>query len=134
MIIPAVAPRAKANAAYPTGTMPLVWNTVGVIRSWYAWSNGPDHQVAIKLSSPATIMLNAPTRPSLTASQRVRLMPWVQARRKVPVSNSRATSGAPQKTPIRAGTAMTRSLIRPRIVRSGAGGNACRTAAQSLYR
>jgi len=43
--------------------------------------------------------------PALTASQRVRLTLCVQARRWVPASSSRATSGAPQKTPIAAGTA-----------------------------
>jgi len=37
---------------------------------------------------------------SLTVSHRVRVMLWFQVSRKVPVSSSRAISGAPQKTPV----------------------------------
>ena len=44
-------------------------------------------------------------RPSLIASQRVRVTLWVQASRCVPFSNSRVISGAPQNAPISAGTA-----------------------------
>ena len=66
-------------------------------------SMGLNHQVRMRLSSPATAMLARPTTPSLTASQRVRVTLWVQASRKVPVSSSRATSGAPQKMPSSAG-------------------------------
>ena len=75
MSTPAVNPRAKANAAYPTGTMPSEWKLAGLSRSMVAVSIGLDHQVTMRLSSPATAMLNTPTRPSLTASQRVRVMP-----------------------------------------------------------
>ena len=75
-----------------------------------ALSIGLDHQVTMRLSSPAAAMLARPTTPSLTASQRVRVTLWVHARRKVPVSSSRATSGAPQKIPMSAGAAMTRSV------------------------
>jgi len=44
---------------------------------------GLDHQVTMRLSSPATAMLTAPTTPILMASQRVRVTSWVQARRNV---------------------------------------------------
>ena len=44
-----------------------------------------------------------PTRPNLTRAQRRRLMPWVQTRRWVPCSTSRATSGAPQNRPTSSG-------------------------------
>ena len=37
-------------------------------------------------------------------------MLWIQASRNVPVSNSRATSGAPQKTPMTAGARMTAAI------------------------
>ena len=59
----------------------------------------------MRLSSPAVAMAARPIRPSLTASQRVRVTLWFQASRKVPASISRVTSGAPQKTPMMAGTA-----------------------------
>ena len=65
----------------------------------------------MRLSSPATAMVAAPATASLTASQRVRVLPWVHARRKVPVSNSRAASGAPQNIPSTQGTAMTSGCI-----------------------
>ena len=70
-------------------------------------SIGLDHQVTMRLNSPAVAMLARPARASLTASHRVLVMLWVQASRRVPVSSSRVISGAPQKTPIRpaAGTA-----------------------------
>ena len=66
---------------------------------------GLDHQVTMRLNSSAAAMAAAPAMASLAASQRVRVTPWVHARRKVPVSNSRAASGAPQNIPIRPGTA-----------------------------
>ena len=39
-------------------------------------------------------------------------MPWVQAYRKVPVSSSRASTGAPVNAPIRAGTACRKTLTK----------------------
>ena len=54
-----------------------------------------------------TALATAP-RPSFTASQRVRVTPWVHARRKVPASNSLEMSGAPQNMP------MTRGMTRRR--------------------
>ena len=47
-------------------------------------------------------------RPSFTASQRLRVTPWVHARRKVPASNSLETSGAPQNMPMSKGTTRRR--------------------------
>ena len=70
-----------------------------------ARSIGRDHQVTIRLSKPVAATLAAPTSASLTATQRVRVTLWVQARRWVPFSNSRLISGAPQNAPTRAGTA-----------------------------
>jgi hypothetical protein len=48
-------------------------------------------------------MAARPVRVSLTASHRVRVMDWFQARAEVPVSSSRAISGAPQNRPMTAG-------------------------------
>jgi hypothetical protein len=48
-------------------------------------------------------MAASPTSPSFTASQRRRVTLWVQARRNVPVSSSRAIRGAPKKNPMSAG-------------------------------
>ena len=52
-----------------------------------------------------TAIAARPVSASLTASHWVRVMPWVQARLNVRVSNSRAISGAPQKMPLIAGAA-----------------------------
>ena len=41
---------------------------------------------------------------SLASAQRHRPKPWVQANRKVPVSSSRASTGAPANAPISTGT------------------------------
>ena len=43
-------------------------------------------------------------------------MPWVQAYRKVPVSSSRASTGAPANAPISAGTACRRTLTTIAVV------------------
>ena len=81
--------------------------------NWFAFtrSSGLYHQVAMRLSSPATAVLDSPTRPSLAASQRFRVTPWVHARRNVPFSSSRATSGAPQKIPRRAVQAQLQEVV-----------------------
>ena len=57
----------------------------------------------MRLSSPAVAMAARATRPSLAASQRVRVTLWFQASRNVPASSSRVTSGAPQNMPMTAG-------------------------------
>src|ERR1035437_8044670 len=64
----------------------------------FTLSNGLDHQVTIKLTSPAVSIEATQSRPSLTANQCPLETLWVQARRKLPVSSSRATSGEPQKS------------------------------------
>ena len=72
-------------------------------------SSGLDHQVTIRLTKPAIAMPASAKTPSFTASHRVRLTLWVQASLHVPASSSRATRGAPQKTPMRPGTTTTRT-------------------------
>ena len=46
----------------------------------------------------------------MASVQRHRPKPWVQANRKVPVSSSRASTGAPANAPISAGTACRKTL------------------------
>ncbi len=74
-----------------------------------AWSMGLAHQPRMRLNNPAAAMLAKPTTLSLTASQRSRVTLWFQASRNVPVSSSRAISGAPQNRPITAGSRMISS-------------------------
>ena len=57
----------------------------------------------MRLSPSVTAMAARPPTVSLTASHRVRVMDWFQARAEVPVSSSRAISGAPQNRPMTAG-------------------------------
>ncbi len=52
-------------------------------------------------------MAASPSSASLHSVQRARETLWVQTRRKVPASSSRATNGAPQKIPMSPGTTMT---------------------------
>jgi hypothetical protein len=97
------------------GTMPRVANSSGSIREMSsaaaaAWSIGSAHQSTARLPSPAAVMAARPTRPSLTASQRVRVMLWFHTRRCVPASSSRAIRGAPKKAPMRAGRTITTRL------------------------
>ena len=47
----------------------------------FAVSIGLDHQVSIRLRSPATATEARPTTPSFTASQRRRVTDWVQPSR-----------------------------------------------------
>ena len=68
-----------------------------------AWLIGAAHQVCIRLSASVRAMTVRPPVVSLTASHRVRVMDWFQARAAVPVSSSRAISGAPQNRPMTAG-------------------------------
>src|SRR6516164_11248371 len=56
---------------------------------------GSAHQACMRLSASVTAMAARPVSASLTASHRVRVMLWVQARASVRVSNSWAISGAP---------------------------------------
>src|SRR5262245_26169979 len=77
---------------------------MGVTRSPLASSMRCAQEVIAQLSSPTVATDAPPMRASSVASQRVRVTDWFQARRYVPVSSSRAISGAPQKMPIRAGT------------------------------
>ena len=104
------------NPNNPTGTLtPRAANTSGSSRLKLIDSCEPDtaatrstglaHQVTMRLKSPAVAMAARPIKPSLTASQRVRVTLWLHARANVPASISRVTSGAPQKTPMRAGAA-----------------------------
>ena len=60
-----------------------------------AVSIGLDHQVSIRLSSPAVATVSRSATPSLTAIQRVRVTVRFEASGSVRASTSRVTSGAP---------------------------------------
>ena len=55
--------------------------------------------------APPAAATTIPSSTSLASVQRHRPKPWVQAYRNVPVSSSRASTGAPTNAPISAGTA-----------------------------
>jgi hypothetical protein len=65
------------------------------------WAGLPRHQEA---AQPGNGHRRKPQQASLHSVQRGRETVCVQANRKVPLSSSRATSGAPQKTPMSPGT------------------------------
>ena len=87
------------------------WNPKfdGSNRFWFTASIGLIHQSTIQVSSPPITIAARPTTASFTASQRRRVTLWVQERRKMPVSISRAISGAPKKSPMSAGAIITMS-------------------------
>ena len=92
-----------AKSARPNGPVNCMEE---MVPPWpMALAMGSAHQVYIRLSASVTAMAARPVRASLTTSHRVRVMPWVQASRQVPVSSSRAISGAPQKMPVITGAA-----------------------------
>ena len=73
---------------------------------------GAAHQACSRLNASVTATAATPISVSLTISHRVRVMLWFQASRQVPVSSSRAISGAPQKMPMIAGAARTTRTLR----------------------
>ena len=78
-------------------------------------SNGLDHDVTMRLKSPATTTLAGPP-PEFVASQRVRVTLWVQDRRKVPFSSSR---GEQRRAPEDAEEQWERPGSRRRVVGAG---------------
>ena len=56
------------------------------------------------MSAPVATVTTAPSATTLASVHRHRPKPWVQANRKVPLSNSRASNGAPRNAPTSAGT------------------------------
>src|ERR1700729_2692591 len=70
---------------------------------WRAFS-GLDHQVTRAETTPPQAAAASRAQPTLTVSQRLRVMLCIQANWLVPVSISRATRGPPQNTPRRHGT------------------------------
>ena len=71
---------------------------------WLRAFTGLDHQVTRAETAPPQAAAASSAQPTLTVSQRPRVMLCIQANWLVPVSNSRATSGPPQNTPSRHGT------------------------------
>src|ERR1700722_8186713 len=90
----------------------------GLNRFAVTLSMGLNHHETMRLNDAPTTALARPTSPSLTRSQRRRLTLWVQARRKVPDSSSRATRGAPQNIPMSTGTSANTCRL-PSVVVTG---------------
>src|SRR5258708_4289858 len=84
--------------------MPVMSNRPGLKASSCRALSGPEHQVTRAETAPAQAAAASSIQPGLTVSQCLRVMVCIQANWLVPVSSSCATSGAPQKTPSRAGT------------------------------
>ena len=63
------------------------------------------------LNAPAAAVTATASRVSLAAAQRARPKPWVQMNRNVPVSSSRASTGAPTNAPISTGTSCSRTDV-----------------------
>ena len=61
--------------------------------------NGPYHQLNSNENASASTVSVTPRSTSFVMIHWTRLRPCVQAKRNVPDSNSRATTGAPTKTP-----------------------------------
>ena len=93
---------AKATGVRRDGRLPRV--------ELSAPSIGLDHQVTASVRIPMSAAVVSATKPSLVASQRVRVTLWFHASRCVPASSSRATSGAPQKAPRTAGANATTTI------------------------
>jgi len=73
--------------------------------------SGAAHQANSRLSASVTAMAAKQPTVSLAASHRARVTDWLQARTKVPVSSSRASSGAPQNRPVTAGVRAMRMML-----------------------
>src|SRR5580693_3009004 len=63
------------------------------------------------LNAPAAAARMTASGTILARVQRARPKPWVQAYRKVPVSSSRASTGAREKAPISAGTTCSKTAM-----------------------
>src|SRR6266511_3511144 len=100
---PAKVPRATANSVYATGTMPCTSKKSQDSRLETEWFSGMNHQLSSSAYAVATATALAPTSPNLTIAQRSRLSPWVQTRRWVPCSTSRATSAPTKNIPTSSG-------------------------------
>ena len=82
-------------------------------------TTGASAQLTSQAATAATAITATPTSATLTASQRRRVTLCVHARRCVPLSNSRATIGAPQSIPSRAGIASSAGPRRPAAALAG---------------
>ena len=106
-------PRATANTAYPTGTTPISSNRLELNASPSSALFGPSHQVTSAETTPPVTAPASSTQPALTASQRRRVIPCVQAKTRAEVSASYATSGAPSSIPSTAGTPRVMTTRKP---------------------
>ena len=110
---------AKATRVQAANAIPCVANTVAenTVRLSCA-RNGWKNQTNTWLNAPATAVTATASSASLAMVHRSRPKPCVQAYRKVPVSSSLASTGAPANAPIRAGVRFTKMLMVFAIVQS----------------
>src|SRR5260370_22686753 len=112
MSMPARAPIAKAASVQAANATPRRSNTIGPNGICQpSAKNGWKYQENSMLKAPAAAVTVTASGTSLASVQRHRPKPWVQAYRKVPVSSSRASTGAPTNAPISAGTTCSRAAI-----------------------
>src|SRR5690242_13883663 len=100
MSIPARTPIAKAASVQAANATPSESNrSVANGIAYPAAKNGLAYQENSTVNAPAAAATTTASNTSLPIAQRDRPMPWVQANRKVPVSSSRASTGAPANAP-----------------------------------
>src|ERR1017187_6096341 len=99
-----MAPRANAASVQAAKSTPRRLNSCGASApSSFSAKNGWQYQENSRLNAPAAAVTAIASSASLATAQRSRPQPWVQANRNVPVSSSRASSGAPTNTPTSTG-------------------------------
>src|ERR1700722_10049827 len=117
MRIPARAPIAKAASVQAVKATSRRSNTsVAHGMAYPAAENGRRYQENSTLNAAAAAATATPSVTSLPSVQRHRPKPWVQANRKVPVSISRASTGAPANAPITGGTTCRKALTTLTVV------------------
>lgn len=99
----------KAASVQAANEMPRVSNTVALKTPMpCSDANGPKNQENTRQNAQAATVTPIARSTSSAAVCRARPMPCVQVYRKVPVSSSLASTGAPAKAPSSAGTRFTR--------------------------
>jgi len=101
---------ASVQAANATPCRSKTRGARGGSRVCSPWSaNGAKYQENSTLNAPAAPATATASGTSLARVQRARPKPWVQAYRKVPVSSSRARTGATANAPSSAGTTCSKT-------------------------
>ena len=115
--MPRNAPRQNAASVQAANAMPRVSNTVAASTFMSSWDrNGSKNHVNSWLNAQAGTVMTTASMAILAIVRRTRPTPCVQAYLKVPVSSSRARSGAPANMPRSTGRSCIRMLrVFPRV-------------------